>query len=75
MATAPGPSWWVVSNRQTQGQSRTGQFVNGVEVTFSTAAGNTGTVFLADTDYSADNVAAAVAAKAALMDGVLQLKG
>lgn len=47
-----------------------GRFVKGVEVSFVTAKGNTGSVFLPDDQYTPDAVRAAIAERAALMDAV-----
>lgn len=47
-----------------------GRFTKGVEVQFVTAAGNTGSVFIPDDQYTPDVVRAAIADKAAVMDAV-----
>jgi hypothetical protein len=50
-----------------------GRFQKGVEVSFTTPKGNTGSVFLTDDTYTPDAVKAAIAAKAATMDTVSDL--
>jgi hypothetical protein len=51
-----------------------GRFVKGVEVSFVTPKGNNGSVFVSDDTYSPDAVKAAIAAKAATMDAVSDLR-
>ena len=75
-----GPStgsqgWRVVSQQETLAPAASGTFTKGVQVFFVTARGNTASVFLPESQYSADNVRAAVAQKAATLDGVSNLTG
>lgn len=71
------PAAWTVTGqlpttRIPEGGTR---FVQGVEISFVTAAGHTGTVFVPDAIYTVDAVRAAIAQKAALLDAVGNLTG
>jgi hypothetical protein len=68
-------TWKVGPQQQTTALIPGGRFVRGVEVSFTTGAGHSGTVFLPEDAYSPEAVAAAVSAKAALMDAVGALQG
>lgn len=73
---APLPTTWTVTGQVAKFASdATGKPVNGVEVSFTTTAGNSGSVFIPDTQYSVPNAQAAIAAKAATLDAVGALTG
>jgi hypothetical protein len=67
-------AWRVNAQQQTTAQWG-GRFVRGVEISFVTAAGNSGSVFVPEDQYTPAAVTAAVGAKAALMDSVGGLTG
>jgi hypothetical protein len=67
----PATGWHVVAQTETENLDPTlNQFVPGYRVAFTTAGGNSGSVFIPRVNYSAATVAAAVAAHAALLDQV-----
>jgi hypothetical protein len=68
------PTWRVGPQMQTT-QLHGGRFVRGVEVSFVSAKGHSGTVFIPEDQYSPETVAKAVGDKAALMDAVGDLTG
>jgi hypothetical protein len=69
-----GTTWAVTAQLQTT-QLYGGRFVKGVEVSFTTGAGNSGSVFVPEDQYNPGAVQAAVSAKAAAMDAVGGLRG
>jgi hypothetical protein len=73
--TSPTPAWNVTSQNQATEQDTTGNFVQGWRVYYQLASGTTGSVFLSDAMYTADNVKAAIAAKVATMNDVEALSG
>lgn len=74
MANETGP-WQVVSQRETSDIGPDGNYTHGFRVSFTTAGGHQGSVFIPDNLYFPDNVRAAVAARAAVMDAVGDLAG
>lgn len=70
------PVTWHIT-QQVQGLGRTpgGQYQQGVTVTFATDAGHEGQVFVLASDYTPDNVAAAVNAAARKMRDISSLSG
>lgn len=76
MADQPAPPAWVITQQQpTSDLGPGGSYVSGVKVTYRTAAGVVGSVFVAESDFTPDNVRAAVAARAAASDAVAGLTG
>lgn len=73
--STPSQGWRVVSQQETLAPAASGTFTRGIQVFFVTARGNTASVFLPESQYSADNVRAAIAAKVANLDGVSDLTG
>jgi hypothetical protein len=73
----PGPTvtFEIVSQREDYRPGPTGAFTAGVVITFRTAGGHTGSVFVPDNQYTLDVVRAAVALRAASMDAVGALRG
>lgn len=69
-----GGGYAVTAQLQTT-QLYGGRFVRGVEVSFTTTKGNSGSVFIPEDQYNPDNVKAQVSAKAALMDAVGAITG
>ena len=70
--SAPG-GWRVVSQVEATDRDVSGNFVPGHRVYFETASGVTGSVFLSAMFYTPDNVRAAIAAKAAIIDSIAGL--
>jgi hypothetical protein len=68
------PAWRITAQMQTT-QLWGGRFVRGVEISFVTAAGHSGTVFVPEDSFNPDAVAKAVGDKAALMDSIGNLTG
>jgi len=68
-------SWRVTGQMQTTRPSPSGEFVDGWLITFTTAAGNTGTVFVPSSQYTPDQVRAAIAAQARVMDEISAMTG
>lgn len=72
--TSPNSGWRVTTQRQTQQLAAGGQFVPGVEVGFQTGLGVDGSVFVPNSQFTPEYVAAAVAAKASMLDQVASLQ-
>ena len=70
-----GPRWTVTGQSEQSIINDAGRAVNGVQVSFTTPAGDTGTVFVPNAAYSVDNVRAAIAAKVATMLAITALNG
>lgn len=69
------PGWRVTGQVERLQATPDGKVVSGVVVSFTTAGGHSGTVFVPDTLYDPAHVAQAVQARAAVMDQVGQLAG
>lgn len=66
MATDNTPAWWVEAQRETTQVNGAGKLTTGVELTYSTRGGHTGTLFVTDAEYTdlgrvKDQLAAAAA--------------
>lgn len=72
---APTEGWRVTGQSETLQPDPAGRVVNGVQVTFMTAKGVQGSVFVPRNLYTVTNVQAAVAAAAHEMDQVQGLSG
>lgn len=73
---APLPTTWTVTGQVAKfAADPTGKPVNGVEISFTTTAGNSGTVFIPNTSFNVANAQAAIAARAAILDAVSNLTG
>lgn len=68
--TGNGPAWTVISQAETMGIGPTGVAGSGVKVTFRTLDGTTGSVFVPDAMYTADNVKAAISDRVAVLASV-----
>lgn len=77
MATpSSGPAWHVTGQRPDFRQGRTGGFVNGYVVSFELDNGaGSGEVFVPESEYTADKVAAAVRGVAGHMVAIASLAG
>jgi hypothetical protein len=76
MAESPAaPAWTITNQMETSDLGPSGSYVSGVKVSFRTASGATGSVFVAQADYTTERVRAAVAAKAAVADEIAGLTG
>jgi hypothetical protein len=75
MADEKQPAWTVVGQTEDYGQNDAGAYVPGVRVTFRTAAGSTGSVFIPAEAYTADRARAVIGAMAAQMATVDHLAG
>ena len=71
----PAGGWRVVSQQETMLPAASGTFTRGVQVHFVTAAGVTASVFVPDSQYTADRVRDLIASKVAQLDSVSQLTG
>ena len=69
----PTTSTWVVDSQIEQIQGGAQGIVRGVLVSFTTGAGNKGSVFVPDTQYTVDAARTAIAARAAVLDAVSAL--
>lgn len=74
MPNDSGP-WQVVSQRETSDMGPDGLYTHGFRVSFTTAGGHQGSVFIPDALYFPDNVRAMIAARAEVMDRVGNLAG
>lgn len=76
MATDETPPAWVVTSQQeTTDLAPDGTYKAGVRVTFRTAAGTLGSVFLTHQDYTLDVARRTIAERAAVLDAVSGLTG
>jgi hypothetical protein len=75
VANEKAPAWEVTGQVETVDLGPTGVFVQGVKVTFRTATGAVGNVFIPSDQYTVERVRAAVAAKATTMDEAGALRG
>lgn len=66
----PVTSWQVTSTTETQEVDSAGSVVRGARVHFTTGTGQSASVFIPQAQLNVDNVRAAIAAKAALLDQV-----
>lgn len=78
MAITPAPpampAWSVVGQTETIQPSPTGSgVVSGVQVSYTTTDGHTGTVFVPDTQYNPDTVRQLINARVALVSQVGRL--
>lgn len=69
------PAWVITAQVQTTDLGPSNAYVEGVKVTFRTAAGAIGAVFVPHTDYTAARVRQLVGDRAAVMDEVAGLQG
>lgn len=67
--------WHVTSQQETSRTTPQGQFLRGVNVYFTTAAGVSGSVFVSDSEYNAQSVRALIAARVAQLEAVQGLTG
>lgn len=56
MADDKGPAYTVTGQQQDFGEGPNGTYVQGVRITYRTAAGSTGALFVPQTEYTVDNV-------------------
>lgn len=69
----PSTAWHVTGQQESFQPGPAGQVTQGVKIMFTTAMGNQGSVWLPEAQYNPNNVRAAIAAKAQLLDQVGQL--
>jgi hypothetical protein len=70
-----GPAWTITAQREDYQVGPNGQLGAGVVVTFTTASGITGSVFVPNADYNVAKVRALVDARAAAMEAIHRLAG
>jgi hypothetical protein len=75
MPDALAPSWQVTQQSETSDIGPEGTYVAGVKVTFRTARGVVGSVFVPSKDYTIDTVQRMVSERAAVVDAVAGLAG
>lgn len=75
MADSAKPTWSVVSQREDFGPNAAGNYVQGVVVSFRTASGSTGSVFVPAAEYTVDRVREVVDSAAKAMQAVDSLQG
>lgn len=75
MAEDAAPAWVVTQQVETTDLGPDGVYQAGVKVSFRTASGALGSVFIPHAGYSVEAVRAAVAERAATLDAVAALKG
>lgn len=68
-----GVGWAVTAQQEVTAPDANGRYVPGVRVSFQTARGLTGTVFVPDQQYNAATVRAAVNARVDLMHSINDL--
>lgn len=72
---APAPRYVVQGQAEVTDIGPTGAYVSGVRVTFRTASGSIGSVFIPGDQYNLDTVKSAVDARCATMEAVAALGG
>lgn len=72
---AQGTGWNVTSQQEVLERDAAGNVTRGYRVYFNTASGGTGSVFLPLGMYTPNNVRAAIATQAHLVDQVMGMKG
>lgn len=75
MADTKAPTWQVVGQAEDFGANSSGQYVPGVRVSFRTASGATGSVFIPAAEYSLDRAREVISQQATAMEAVSQLQG
>lgn len=73
--SAPPPAWRVTSQLHTTRATEGGRFQTGWVVSFRTAAGHDGEVFVPDAQYTPDYVRAQISAYQPVIDSVGTLQG
>lgn len=68
--SATGSGWKVTGTTETMLPDSTGRFVTGYQISFTTGAGNSGTVFLPRDRFTQQAATDAINAHAALLDSV-----
>lgn len=71
----PGTGWSVISQVTKISPNAAGALVPGMEITFQTSSGQTGTVFVPQVVYTVDKAREMIAAQVLVMDQVQALKG
>lgn len=69
------PAWVITQQVETTDLGPDGIYTGGVRVTFRTASGTLGSVFVPHAAYTVEKVRAAVAERAATLDAVAGLQG
>lgn len=69
------PAWQVTQQQEVTDLGPSGAYVAGVKVTFRTAAGAVGSVFLPHDAYGVEQVRKAISERAATLDAVARLQG
>ena len=75
MAETPGAAWTITAQTETTDLSDQGMYVPGVKVSFRTARGINGSVFVKADDYRPERVRELVGAKAAIADEIAGMAG
>lgn len=71
----PGAGWTVTGQLEQTGLDANNRYVPGVKISFTTAGGLSGSVFVPDSMYNAASARAAIAARVAQMSEVHGLNG
>lgn len=69
------PAWTITQQQETSDLGPANTYVSGVRITFRTALGVVGSVFVAATDYTPAKVRQLVGDKAAAVDAVQGMTG
>ncbi len=69
------PKWTVTNQLETTKPNAAGQYVDGVSVSFQTANGLIGSIFVPHTQYNPENVKGLINAKVEAMQSIQGLKG
>lgn len=67
--------WSVTSQQESMGQDASGRYVSGVNVSYTTNGGLSGTIFIPDAQYNAEAVKARIEARLRAMTDVHTLGG
>lgn len=71
----PPIGWHVTAQLETMAPDQNGQFVRGVQVSFQTDTGLTGTVFVPNTSYTTQAVSKLISARVVQMESISRLSG
>ena len=69
------PRWRIVGQREANRQDEQGRYVAGVIITFQMADGTSGSVFVPQSQYNAENVKNLINTRAAVIESVTGLSG
>lgn len=73
MPAAQEFGWKVTSQREITAPDATGNYVDGIQISFTTVQGTAASVFVPNNLYTVDNAKRIIGERAAVVDGVANL--